>query len=85
MVFYNLVKAACKRIEAKYERKANKEAIRIPDERECRKCPYGRFDRGPTPLSSGYICQLNPIDPIALGLGATHSDRKKALEEREYN
>lgn len=86
VIIYSLMKAACKKIEEKYERKANEKAAEIPNEKRCARCPYGKFDKGPTAISSGFIYQLNPIERIAVGgLWTTHLDRKKALEEREDN
>lgn len=79
MMIYKIMKflkneSVCRRIEEKYEKTANEEAEKIPNDRKCKKCSYGRFVKAENILACGYECNLNPLKPIAVGgFAAEHS------------
>lgn len=82
MMIYKIMKflgmeIICKKIEDKYEKKANEIATEIPAERECSECRYGRYIKGDCALACGFECRLNPLKPISLGLMGRHSAMKK--------
>lgn len=82
MILYKTMKllkneTVCNKLKEKYEKMANEEDAKIPSERKCRNCHYGRFIKNESILGCGFECKLNPLQPVALGLEAKHSDRKE--------
>lgn len=78
MIIYKImkclkIKSISKKMENKYKKQADEKRKGISCERKCRECQYGKFIKSKNVLGRGYICYLNPIEPIALGLDADHS------------
>jgi len=49
----------------------------MPDKKRfCRNCFCGIWKEGDCLLASGYICHLNPLKPVAMGIMGECSERK---------
>ena len=50
-------------------------------ESKCRECIWATYHDDESVLASGHSCRLNPFRTIAMGLGGTHADRKRHIED----
>ena len=51
-------------------------------ERYCSRCGFSKYAKGPSVLASGYICKLNPLRPVVMGLMGECSERKNNKKEQ---
>lgn len=56
---------------------------KVKKDKICSECTYARSFRGDSILASGYICKLNPFNPVTMGFNGKHSDRKAHIEARK--
>lgn len=56
---------------------------KVKKDKICSKCIWSTFLRGDSTLESGYICKLNPFNPVGMGFNGKHSNRKAHIEARK--
>lgn len=62
-----------RKLEEKAERDAKEIEKAISYTQECKSCYYGKYIRSDCVLECGYICYLNKLNPMSLGLMANNS------------
>lgn len=52
-------------------------------EKQCRECAFSSFFNGKSILTSGYICELTPSEPIPMGFDGKCAERNRKKEEQQ--
>ena len=71
-----------KKIKNRNSKRKATQRVEIPKERMCSECEYSEFYRGRSLASCGYICKLDPKNPIGMGFRGQHS---MLFEEQNNN